>query len=333
MFWANDSFHELGKSAIEVDGQSHRIALCFAPTAIVIVEDGIFIAKWDRPVNPTIQPIFNWQILNASSSLKAKFSNILIVPPTFNTIVQSPWDIILTSKWSYPSDIWTVTESPGNPLPVTYDPNFMRVATDSLKTPNSWVFPSVAMPLVKGSGIVAYRMRVNASGGSESKITIIGDNILRITDDGKTVLWTRYIPDGPFVTLAESSIAVGSGRFTNVTVIYGLQSISLFEDGVHKYSRSYEASQDWKATWSVQHLDVGTAISVDISNVRCLPLAMSYPPLGRYNIYNYKFSNRLVDLVQRNPTGPIISNASFDPPLDSQEVRVYTLLILLEEGS
>jgi hypothetical protein len=305
VYWANDAFHELGKSAIKVDGHSHRVALCFSPNAIVIAEDGIFIAKWDRSVAASLEPIFNWQILNASSSLSAKFSNILIIPPTLEQVVQTPWDIVLTSKWSYPSDIWVVTET-DRPIPFTYDTTYMRVATDSLKLPNSWVLPSVVLPPVKGSGIVTYRMRVNVSGGSESKITIVGENILRITDGGKTVLWTEYTPSGQFVTLAKSSIVVGSGKFTEVTVVYGLQTITLFEDGEFRYTRSYPDSMFWQATWSVQHLDAGTAISTDISNVRCLPLAMSYPPLGKYNIYNYKFDNRVVDLSGSNPNGPII---------------------------
>jgi hypothetical protein len=305
VYW-NNAFFEIGKSAIKVDGKTHQVTLCFSPSAIVIFEDGLFIANWAHAVTSPIVPIFNWQILNAGSSLSAKLSNILIIPPTFEQIVQTPWDIVLTSKWSYPSDIWVVTETAGNPLPVTYEPTYMRVATDSLKTRNSWVYPAVVMPLVKPTGIITYSMRVNASGGSESKITIIGDNILRITDNGKTVLWTLYDANGQFQTLAKSSIVVGSANFTEVTVIYSSNTISLLENGVYLYTRQYSTSQAWSAVWWVQHLDVGTAISTDISNVRCLPLAMSFPPLGTYNIYNFKFSDRVVDLFGSEVTGPLI---------------------------
>ena len=320
VYW-NNAFFEIGPSAIKVDGKTHQVTLCFSPTAIVIFEDGLYIATWGHTVISPLVPIFNWQILNAGSSLSAKLSNILIIPPTFDQIVQTPWDIVLTSKWSYPSEIWVVTETQGNPLPVTYSPDYMRVATDSLTIRNSWVYPAVVMPLVKPTGIVTYRMRVNTSGGSESKITVIGNNILRITDNGKTVLWTLYDANGQFQTLAKSTIVVGSGKFTEVTLLYSSNSISLLEDGVYLYTRQYSASQAWAAVWSVQHLDAGTAISADISNVRCLPLAMSFPPLGTYNIYNFKFNKLVADLSGGDVSGPIIGFPLNEPLSNNQKVR------------
>lgn len=320
-FGANGQFVQLGKSAIAVDGKSHQVTLCFCPASTVIFEDGLFIAKWDSPVAASLQPVFNWQILNASSSLSAKLSNILIIPPTFEQIVQTPWDLVLTSKWSYPSDVWVVNQSPGNPIPITYSLDYMTAATSSLATANSWVSPAVAMPLVKPIGMVTYRMRVNASGGSESKITVIGDNILRITDNGKTVLWTLYAADGSFQTLATSSIVVGSGNFTVVTVIYSSNSISLLEDGVYKYTRTYTTAPNFQATWFVQHLDINTAISADLSNVRCLPLAMSFPPVGTFNIYNFKFNNSVVDLSGNLVNGPIIGWTLNQPATSNQKVQ------------
>ena len=304
---------------------SHRITLCFSPAAVVIIEDGIFIVKWDRSVDPYLVPIFNWQIQGASSTLNANFSNILIIPPTFDPTVQSPWDISLTDKWSYPSGIWVVNAMPGNPIPVTYESLYMRASTDSLQKQNASVSTAVAMDLIRPSGIVTYRMRVNESGGSESMITIVGNNILRITNDGNTVLWTQYT-NGQYQTLSPSSIVTGSGEFTQVTVVYGLQTISLFEDGVFKYSRSYQLDQEWQATWTLQHYDLDTAVSADLSNVRCLPLAMLYPPVGNYNIYNYKHDSRVVDLSNGNQTGPIVGSALSVPPTQSQEVRVCGLI-------
>jgi hypothetical protein len=318
--YSDNGFHVLGKSAIAVDGKSHQVNLFFWPAGLAIFEDGIFIAKWIKTVSSPVSPIFDWQILNAGSSLKAALSGILIIPATFAPTVQTPWDLALTSKWSLPDDIWKVTVTAGNPLPVTYEPEYMRVATDALATRNSWVYPTVVLPPVLPVGIVIYRMRVNTSGGSESKITIIGDNILRITDNGKTVLWTRYIPDGPFVTLAPSSIKVGSSVFTNVTVIYSPTSISLFEDGVLLYTRPYTGDQQWNATWWVQHLDVNTAISADISYIRCLPLAMDHPPVGAFNIYNYKYDDRVVDLADSVTNGPVIGYGLDVPPANNQQV-------------
>jgi len=185
---------------------------------------------------------------------------------------------------------------------------------------NSWVFPSVTLPPVQPVGIVQYRMRVNASAASESKITVIGDNILRITDNGATVLWTLFNDAGQFEKLAASTIKVGSGNFTDVTVIYSPKAISLFENGVLLYTRAYSSAPQYIATWSVQHLDVNTAISADLAYVRVLPLAMDHAPAGAaFNIYNFKFDDRVIDLSDNRLTGPVIGYALNSVPSNNQK--------------
>jgi hypothetical protein len=164
-------------------------------------------------------------------------------------------------------------------------------------------------------------MRVNASTSKQSMITIVGKNILLITDNGSTLVWVEYV-NGLFITLAQSSIKTGSGNFTQVTVVYGLQTMTLFEDGVFTYSREYSWDVEWQAIWSIQLSDVGTAFSADLANLRCLPLAMPYPPLGKYNVYNYKFDSRVVTLSKGDQTGPIVGSAFDAPASNIQEVSV-----------
>jgi hypothetical protein len=322
VYWDNSSYKPLGPSTIKVNGTSHRITLCFSPTAAVIIEDGVFIAKWDRAINSYLEPIFNWTIQDAGSTLHATLANILIIPSTFSPIVQTPWDISLTSKWSYPSDVYTVTQVPDDSIPVTYETTYMRVATDSAVFKGALVNATTVADMVKPTGIVTYRMRVNTSTGNQSTITIIGDNILLITDNGSTLVWVQYV-NGLYINLAQSSIKTGSGNFTQVTVVYGLQTMTLFEDGVYKYNRFYAADVEWQAKWTVQLSDAGTAISADLGNVRCLPLAMPFPPTGKYNVYNYKYDSRVATLSKGDPTGPIVGYP-FDAPANAtQEVSVY----------
>ena len=321
-------FEVLGPSAILVDGKRHQVNLFFSPGGVVIFEDGLFIAIWMKTIATTVQPIFNWQILNAGSSLSAALSGILIIPSSFAPTVQTPWDIALTSKWTLPDNIWKVTTQSGNPIPVTYEPDYMRAATTSLSVRNSAVSPAVVLPPVQPVGIVTYRMRVNASGGNESKITVVGDNILRITDSGSTVLWTRFNASGGFDTLSPSSIKVGSGTFTNVTLIYSPKTISLFEDGVYKFTRTYTDAPSWVASWTVQHLDVGTAVSADLAYVRALPLAMDHAPPGTFNIFNFQFDNRVADLSGTVVTGPIIGYGLNSPPTNNQKVFVMPSTVI-----
>ena len=74
----------------------------------------------------------------------------------------------------------------------------------------------VLMPLTQSVGIVTYRMRINTSGATESKI-IIGDNILRITDNGNNV-FGHFTSQKAIRYLSQSSIKLGRGKSTDVTV-------------------------------------------------------------------------------------------------------------------
>jgi hypothetical protein len=231
-------------------------------------------------MSPLRLPLSDWQILNAGSKLQAQLKNILLIRPTYFSKLQTPWDVDFSNGHTYPNDMWYVPEQSYFSVTNSGD-GYMCVATTSLTRSNSWVYPKLTLPLVEPTGSVIYRMRVNASTGSESKITVIGDNVLRITDDGTTVLWTLFNAKGQFVALALSSIVVGSDEWTNVQVIYSPVSISLLRT----------ASTNIRVLIPlipllvrVQHLDFNTAISVDLSNIRAIPLAMASPPL-EHTIY------------------------------------------------
>lgn len=320
VYWQYERFHQIGKSSIAVNQQVTTVVLAFSPSSVTIFENGSFVSIWNVSVTPTISPVFDWQILNAKSKLQAQLKNILLIPPTYFSKLQTPWDVDFSNGHIYPNDIWSVPEQPYFSVTNSED-GYMRVATTSLTRRNSWVYPRLTLPLVNPTGLVIYRMRVNASAGSESKITVIGGNILRITNNGTTVLWTLFNAEGQFVTLAPSSIVVGSNRWTNVQVIYSPDSISLLENGVHKYTRAYPASSNsWDALWWVQHLDFNTAISVDLSNIRAIPLAMASPPPGTYYLRNFKYQQSRMDVLDNKL---VIGYPPKIPPTSSQQVCLF----------
>ncbi|EGN92351.1 hypothetical protein SERLA73DRAFT_164129 [Serpula lacrymans var. lacrymans S7.3] len=268
-WWSNDGFHQLGRSTISIGSDYVQVTLCFWPAGIAIFENGNFIAKWDKGVEASVIPLLTWQLLSRNSSLSAQIRSIFIIPSTFATSVNTPWDIAFSDTVIPSADIWEVSKQKDDPLPNSYSKEgYMRVSTNSLSIRNSWIFPKVAVPM-DATGVVMYRMRVNSSGGSETKVTVLGDNILRIVQNGQVATWNKYASD--FVKLSDSSVRVGSGLWTIVTLVYSSRSVSLFEDGVYRYTRAYDAAPG-NATFSVQHLEPNTAVSVDISHVRCVPL-------------------------------------------------------------
>ncbi|KAJ3538267.1 hypothetical protein NM688_g6545 [Phlebia brevispora] len=280
VWWNQDGIHEIAPSSIRVgDGAYHQITLCVDPSAIVIFENGNYIGKWDTSVAAEVTPRFDWQIFDRNTSLGAQLRNILVIPSTFAPSVGTPWDIAFSNTSIPPANLWQVDKQKDDPIPISFSADgFMRASTQNLSIANSWVFPKVAVPMAP-FGLVMFRMRVNVSGGSETKITLMGNNILRIKDDGQFIQWQKY--DGDFVKLSDSAIRVG-GDWTTVTLVYSQTSISLLENGVYRYTQTYtDSGKPWEAIFFVQHRDNGTAISVDLSNVRCVPFAKTAEMLIR----------------------------------------------------
>ncbi|KAJ3556334.1 hypothetical protein NM688_g2085 [Phlebia brevispora] len=280
VWWNQNGFHEIARSTIRVgDGAYHQITLCLYTAGIAIFENGNYLGKWDTSVAAEVTPRFDWQILANNASLSAQLRNILVIPSTFAPGVGTPWDIAFSDTSIPPADIWQVDKQKGDPIPISFSSDgFMRAATQSLSIPNSWVFPKVTVPMAP-FGLAMFRMRVNASGGSETKVTLMGNNILRITNNGQSLEWDKYTDH--FIKLSDTSIRVG-GDWTVVTLVYSQTSMSLLENGVYRYTQTYtDSGKPWDATFYVQHLDANTAVSVDLSNVRCVPLGKTAEMLIR----------------------------------------------------
>lgn len=292
--------------------------LCFWPAGVSIFEDGRLITTWSKSNPAFLEPVFDWQILSAGSSLDAQIRSILAIPSTFAPGVNTPWDIAFSRTSIPPADIWEVSTQKGDPIPISYSEDcYMRASTNSLSKSNSWVYPKVAIPMMN-TGLAMYRMRVNVSAGSETKVTLMGDNILRITDGGQTVQWDKWT--GFFTKLSDSSVAVGSGRWTIVALIYSSNSISLFENGVYKFTRAYgDGCSPWSATFFVQHWDACTAVSVDISNVRCVPLQKSAEMLIRdlqpFVLAYYPLKTNLSEAIITAPVLSLVPVNHYTPKL------------------
>ena len=143
----------------------------------------------------------------------------------------------------------------------------MRASTSSLAIPNSWVFTQ-ATPTLPRHGILMYRMRINASKGYETKVTVFGEYILRITNNGQHLEWDLW--GHQFEKQGDSSIVVGNSAWTTVMFVYSETSVTLLENGVAKFTDRWDPPPRLTAQFHVQHLDTGTAVSVDLSHVRYL---------------------------------------------------------------
>ncbi|KAL2169382.1 hypothetical protein VTG60DRAFT_6088 [Thermothelomyces hinnuleus] len=242
-----------------------------------------------------------------------------------------PWDVAFTNVGAPLSSQWTITRAPGDAIPVTPSPEgYMRASTEKLSTYNSTV-SSAATWKLPSMGIIMYRLRVNASGGSETKVTIFGGYILRITSGEKRLEWDAWV-DNQFRKQGDSSIVVGSTDWTVVMIHYSPTMVTLFENGVQKSSAPWwtTASPDLTPGFSVQHLDTQTAVSVDISHVRTLsvsksprslvedlqPALLSYYPL-KDSVSDFAVASPALDLIPTTPDyKPSYSPGAFGSAID-----------------
>ncbi|AEO62123.1 hypothetical protein MYCTH_2313136 [Thermothelomyces thermophilus ATCC 42464] len=207
----------------------------------------------------------------------------------------------------------------------------MRASTEKLSRYNSTV-SSTATWKLPSMGIIMYRLRVNASGGCETKVTIFGNYILRITSGGKRLEWDAWV-DNQFRKQGDSSIVVGSADWTVVMIHYSTTMVTLLENGVQKFSAPWwtTAPPDYLTPgFSVQHLDTQTAVSVDISHVRTLsvsksarslvedlqPALLSYYPL-KDGVSDLAVATPALDLVPTTPDyKPSYSPGAFGSAID-----------------
>ncbi|KAI9733134.1 MAG: hypothetical protein M1834_003681 [Cirrosporium novae-zelandiae] len=270
--WWDNGFHDLKQSTIKIgDGNFYKVTMCISPDTIYIFENGDQIGVWNTKTSSPFQPMFDWQILESDATLQATLSNIMVMPPLFVLSVKTLWDIVFANERETLAQ-WEITKQKDDPIPITFpEDGYMRAATSKLSTYNSWVYTQ-GKSQVPSVGVLMYRMRVNESGGSETKITIFGQYILRITKSGQQVEWDLYT-NGGFVKQADSSIMVGNPAWTVVMLVYSQKSVTLFENGVAMFSQKWSSTPSLTPVFHVQHLDTNTAVSVDLSHVRCLPKA------------------------------------------------------------
>jgi len=324
-WWDGSSFHNVGPSTIQIgDGNFRQVTLCILTDAIYIFEDGTLLGVWYTKVSLPFQPTFHWQILAAEATLQATLSDIVLVPSSFIPNVNTPWDIALSGASNAVPNMWQITRQPHDPIPISLSQDgYMRASTSSLAIPNSWVYTQAAFPPAN-NGILMYRMRINASGGSETKVTIFGGYILRITNNGQDLEWDIYF-SGRFWKMANSSIKVGSSEWTVIMIIYSDTSLIFFENGVEMFfTDDWRTSPETIATFHVQHLDIDTEVSVDLSNVRCFPVSkpaesiirdlqpdlLTYYPL-KSNISEAIFTIRSLDLIPVQDYSPTYVPGAF----------------------
>lgn len=318
-WWNGWTFVDIGPSAIVVgDQKTHDIMLCINPSAITVFEDGDLKGVWNTAVPATFQPQFHWQILAPGATLDATLSDIIVLPPLFVPNVRTPWDVAF-SNVGVSSNQWSIGQSDGDPLPVSFSTDgYMRISTDKLSKVNSWRFTSSTFSLPP-SGVLMYRMRVNSSGGSETKVTVFGDYILRITNGGQHVEWDVYLSDLQFHKQGDSTIKVGSPDWTVVMIHYSTTTATLFENGVKMFSSPWRTGSPDLHTipFHVQHLDTNTAVSVDISHVRTGTVCKSQmnlvqdlqPSLVNY----YPLKRDATDAVLGTASSDLVPTSGYDP--------------------
>ncbi|HEV2801414.1 MAG TPA: LamG-like jellyroll fold domain-containing protein [Pyrinomonadaceae bacterium] len=265
--WWDGSFHTLAPSSIRADGAWHQIVMAFSPGSISLFEDGNYLFTWQQQAGTQVTPTFHMQVLTQGASLSFDVGDIFAVPPSFAPGVDTPWD------YSFSAGIWPAPEamtfrvSDGGPQ-ISFGNGYVRFSASPLGQANTWSFLDLHQsgPV---TSILIYRLRVNASGGNETKIVLPGGNILRLTNNGTVASWQYW--DGSFNTLATSGIVAGNQDFSIVTLVTTATQMALLENGVYKYHLSYRPVANWNPSLAVQHLDVGTDVSVDVGGIRVLP--------------------------------------------------------------
>ncbi|RIA98827.1 hypothetical protein C1645_812318 [Glomus cerebriforme] len=268
-WWDGSIFHTLAQSNISPNYTKkwNDIVMAFSPTSVSVWENGLHMFNWEKSVDEKIKPIFYMQVRDVGGKLSFQIGNIFAVPPLFLASVNTPWDYAL-SKSSLPDPtVIKISQQPDRPFKVSFEDTFMRISAQPLKKHHQWVYVELT-PKLPTYSIIICRLRINESGGYESKIHFFGNNILRITDSGKTLRW-QYWSDQQFHDLASSNITIGD--FFLVTMITTENRISFLENGIFKFTRNWNR----EAKLSIAHLRVDTNLSIDLSGIRTLPSSKS----------------------------------------------------------
>jgi PLAT/LH2 domain len=270
-------FHNLGFSQIRADGQWHQIVMFVTPTTVSLFEDGIHSFSWGHPVGDSFQPNFAMQVLNRGATMSIDLGEVWVMPPATCVDTISPWDYAILGAAPPPSIMGFRTQA-GGPQ-VSFGDGYVRFAATPMPSGNKWSWLDVAGMTM--FGVFSYWVRVNASGGSETKITFPGDNILRLTDGGTQALWTLFDEQGGFQKVGDTSIRAGQANYTVVTFVCSASAICILENGFYVCTRAYpHGLPRLSPGLAVQHLDYGTNVSVDIGGFRTVPSTKPHESIG-----------------------------------------------------
>jgi hypothetical protein len=266
-YWDN-WFYTLGASNIHADGQWHQIVMFVTNTAVTLIEDGVLSFTWNKSMGNLFHPTFSMQVLDRGGNLSLDLGDIWVLPPTPTVSIISPYDYAFLGAQPPASIMSFRTESTGSQ--VTFFDGFARFSAKPQSGYNKWSFLDI--PRTAKFGVYSYWLRVNSSGGSETKITLPGDNILRLTNNGQQASWALLDEHGWFQHVADTAIRAGQTDFTVVTLICSANAICIVENGVFKGGRNYpQGVPALSPGFAVQHLDNGTDVSVDVAGFRTVP--------------------------------------------------------------
>jgi len=263
-------FVTLGASKIQADGEWHNIVMVINPNHVYVLEDDDIAFSWTAAaVGSIFRPEFSMQCLDVGASMSIDLGNVVVMPPATSLLTSSTFDYVFTTSKPPPTELIKFRVDPG--LQVKFSNGYARFFGLPMVGLNKWAFLDVVHP-GQMYNIFTYWIRVNASQGYETKITLPGDNILRMLGNGQTANWCLFNAGGLFEVLAPSSIRPGQTGFTSVTLITSGSTMHLFESGVFKYKRTYSppASAGWSAGLAVQHYD-SNDVSVDVGGIRTVP--------------------------------------------------------------
>jgi hypothetical protein len=260
-------FYDLADSSIRADGKWHQIILVLTPQTLTLFEDGKQLFLWAHPIGDSVKPRFDIQVLTPGSNLSFDVGDIYAVPSAMAKDNSTQWDYVFLKDTPPPANQIQFTTDGG--MEISYGDGYARVGAWPLRQINAWShleFPRNS----PAASVFMYPLRVNQSDGYETKITLPGDNILRLLGNGADSNWQLFDAGGNFQTLSPSGINPGQQDFTIVTLVTSAQSITLFENGFLKYSRTYAPVSQWSATVGIQHYDLNN-VSIDFGGMRTIP--------------------------------------------------------------
>ena len=265
--WSN-GFTTLGSSDISPNSQWHTIVMVITGDKVSLFEDGLerFRDKSTR-VGKTIKPVFHMQALNRGSNLSFDLKDIFVMPGVSYVQGNSSWDYPMLGDM-LPSSVLTYKERDGGGKFSFDNYGFTRFSSFPQIKHNMWGNLQVERKVP--NGVFTYWVRVNSSGGSESKVQLPGNVILRLVNNGNSASWVTWT-GGRFSPIGPSNIQAGQNEFTVVTLVFSANTVTVMEEGRIVGTLESMNRGDVSPSIGLQHLQSGTDVSIDIGGFRTVP--------------------------------------------------------------